>query len=364
MADEQTSILSLSLDDYFRTTAIGSIERAIGDNMYGINHMQTPGMVPSSKDAYGYTFFTRPQLNFQTDNLRNDRKMYPLLTDNVATSQRAIRCLLDPRQITGYRFKDNKIPAIACPLMDNQNAFIPLLSNNLSSISGWPDMAVPTFTSKAGLYNEAWGQVDGIIDNYESYDVTATFRNTRGAPIMALFYFWERYSALVFQGLMVPYLDYIVENRIDYNTRIYRITTDATKTYVTNICATGVAWPISNPTGALFDYNTDTIYNEQNKDISIQFRALGFEWQDDILINEFNKTVQIFNAGMRDDRRETDYYKVSPAVRVMVNHRCYPRINPLTFELEWWVPTKVYDVRTLSFLESQIGSGNEEYSGD
>ncbi len=72
----------------------------------------------------------------------------------------------------------------------------------------------------------------------------------------------------------------------------------------------------------------------------------------------------MFNAGMRDDRRETDYYKVSPAVRVMVNHRCYPRINPLSFELEWWVPTKIYDVRTLSFLESQIGSGNEEYSGD
>jgi hypothetical protein len=45
-------------------------------------------------------------------------------------------------------------------------------------------------------------------------------RNTRGDPIVYLFYVWAFYQSLVFQGLMVPYPDYIVHNRLDYNTRI------------------------------------------------------------------------------------------------------------------------------------------------
>ena len=80
MAEDTTDgngpIVSQSLDDYFQSTPIGSVDKAIGNNLFGINHRQIPGLVPSNKDIYGFTFFTRPQLNLQTDNIRNERRFY------------------------------------------------------------------------------------------------------------------------------------------------------------------------------------------------------------------------------------------------------------------------------------------------
>ena len=79
-------ILPYSLDDLFASTGVGSLDKAIGNNLYGINHRQTATPVPSNKDTYGLTFFVRPQLNLQTDNIRNVRQFYPLLTENETSS--------------------------------------------------------------------------------------------------------------------------------------------------------------------------------------------------------------------------------------------------------------------------------------
>jgi hypothetical protein len=230
-------------------------------------------------------------------------------------------------------------------MVDPQSAFIPILTNNLNSISGWPDVVAPTFTSKPGLYNEAWSIVDGIARNYESFDMDATFRNTRGDPILYMFYVWLHYAALVFEGRLSPYIDMITENELDYNTRIYRLVLDRNKDVVTKIAATGAAFPISVPTGSFFDYNTDHPYNDQNRDISIRFRCMGVDYQDDILIREFNDTVAIFNPEMADGKRG-HMVKVSKNTVAMFNNRGYPRINPSTYELEWYVSDGLFRNRT------------------
>lgn len=354
-------IIPHSLDDYFQSTPIGSIDKAIGNNLYGINHEQIPGMVPSNKDVYGFTFFTRPQLNLQSDNLRNERRFYPLLTQNELTIQRFVRMSLDPRLGYGYQFMNDSIPAISCPVLDNQNAFFAVLTNNLNSISGWPDIVAPTFDSKPGLYKEVWSIVDGITRNYESFDIDATFRNTRGDPILYLFYIWIHYASLVFEGRLSPYIDMISENEIDYNTRIYRLVLDRQKDTVTKIAATGPAFPISVPTGSFFDYNNEKPYNDQNKDISIRFRCLGVDYQDDILIKEFNDTVVVFNPAMADNMRSM-MVKVGKNVAPMFKNRCYPRIDPKTYQLEWYVAGDTYKARTRSFLEANLAT-EEKVSG-
>lgn len=352
MANEP--IVPHSLDEYFRTTPIGSIDKAIGNNLYGINHQQTPGAVPGNKDVYGLTFFVRPQLNLQKDNLRNVRKFAPLLTDDTASIQHFVKCTLDPRLMAGYEFLRNKIPGISCPLVDPLNAFIPILTNNLNSISGWPDVVAPTFTSKPGLYNEAFSMVDGITNNFESFDIDASFRNTKGDPILYMFYIWLHYASNVFEGKLMPYVDFISENMIDYNTRIYRLVMDKYKEKVTKIAACGVAFPISVPTGSFFDYSSEKPFNDQNKDITIRFRCLGAEYQDDITIFEFNRTVQIFNPDMEDSRRERGMIRVKKSIIPLFNNRGYPRINPDNNELEWWVSRDLYTNRTESFLKTNL----------
>lgn len=341
-----------SLDDYFSKTAIGSIDRAIGNNLYGINHRQTAPMVPNNKDLYGYTFFVRPQLNMQDDNIRNIRLFYPLLTKLDTSIQRFVRTTLDPRLMTGYRFKGGSVAPMSCPIVDNENAFIPVLSNNLLSVSGWPDVVAPTYTSERGLYNEAWSIVDGITRYYESFNLECTWRNTRGDPILYLFYIWMNYQSFLFEGKMVPYLDYLADNVIDYNTRIYRLIMDPYKDRVTKIANTGVAFPESVPIGSMFDFNHETPYSEANKEITIRFKCLGAEYLDDVSIHEFNQTVNMFNAAMSPNQaiRESGMVKINKSILTSFNFRGYPRINENTYELEWWVPKTIVADRIDQFL--------------
>ena len=358
------ALIPHSLDDYFQSTPIGSVDKAIGNNLYGINHRQISGLVPTNKDTYGLTFFTRPQLNLQNDNLRNVRQLSPMLSTNMLTIQQFVRCQLDPRIINGYSFKEYKVPPRACPMVDNKNAFISILTNNLNSISGWPDIVAPTFTSKPGLYNEAWSIVDGVSHYYETFDMDASFRNTRGDPILYMFYVWLRYSTFVFEGKMMPYIDFITENEIDYNTRIYRLVLDQQKNKVRKIAATGAAFPVSVPTGSFFDYTNEKPYNDQNKDITIRFRCMGVDYQDDILIEEFNKAVTIFNSDMVDGEREKTMVKLNKNLITMFNNRGYPRIDKITNELEWWVDSDLFHNRTQTFLDANLITEEQLNSGD
>ena len=343
------SIAGYSLDDYFQTTPIGSVNKAIGNDIYGINHRQIQGKTSINKDMYGLTFFVRPQLNLQSNNIRNLRSLYSLLSETPMSVQRSVRATLDPRLVSGITIGNTTIPPIQSPLTDNLSAFIPILTNNLISISGWPDIIAPIHTSKPGLYNEVYAQIDGISKNYEELELQATFRNTRCHSILYLLYVWITYGTNVFEGTLIPYLDFITENEIDYNTRIYRLVLDQNKTYVRKIACTGVSIPISVPIGSYFDYNNDKPYNDQNKDIACRFTSLGVCYNDDIVIKEFNATVVIFNVAMSETNRPMYMTKIAANLLGLFNNRGYPRINPTTFELEWWVSNQVYGSRTSSF---------------
>lgn len=349
MATSIPSNITGSLDDFLQYSSVGPLQTAIGNNIYGINHRQTPTPVPLNKDHYGLTFFTRPQLNFQTNNLRNLRGFTKYLTTEPLSYQMAVRCMLDPRMQNGYPYSkvgeddQQDLFRLNCPFVDNRMAFIPLLTNHLKSISGWPDQTTPFTTTPDGSYQEAHSMVDGIITNYSAYDIEATFRNSKGDPVMALFEAWVNYQSAVFEGTLVPYPDFLIENEIDYNTRIYRLILDPTKRKVQKIAATGASTPASLPWGAHFDYSSEKPYNDSTSDISIRFRCNGAQYNDDILIYEFNKTVQIFNPSMNDKALQRDMVIIPIDLLQFFNNRGYPRIDPNTYDLDWWVERSVFD---------------------
>jgi hypothetical protein len=313
-------------------------------------------MLPMNKDMPGYTFFVRPQLNMQKDNLRNARKMTPLLSSVPTSIQTYIRCLLDPRLITGVRYSGGSIiPPIACPLIDNSMAFIPMLTNNLESISGWPSISVPTYTSDTGLYNEAWSAVDGRVVNNETFDITANFYNTKGDPILFFFYIWVLYMSYVFDGRLVPYLDFITENELDYCTRIYRVVLDPTKTKVTKLAATNAAFPVGVPIGDAFDIPGDKTYLDANRVVSMRFKCMGVDYFDDILVKEFNDTVAIFNPSMLDENRDNDMVKIPNELITKFNSRGHPRINPHTSAMEWYLSYSEYEKRLSELSVSYLG---------
>ena len=364
-------VIDKSLDEVLESLPIGSVQRAISNNLYGINFRQTGAVIPRSKDQYGYTFFTRPQLNLSTMNITNYRGFYSLLTQNKVSYQRFTRCILDPR--LGNTGASEQSNGIICPLVDRHNPFISVLSNNVVSLSGWPDLTVPVRTSEAGLYGQQHTMVDGVTNHFEAFDLDVTFRNTRGIPLIYVFYIWIKYHTLVLEGILNPYLDMITENEIDYNTRIYRLVMDTQKRYVTQIACTGASFPLNVPTGNLFDYNSDTPYNTKNSEVNIRFSCMGFMAFEDIIKMYFNQTSGIFNQDMRklinadmnassgsDSVLREDpgkiystpgggYVKIPYLLSTVadlggidnralsVNHKALPYINLYTNELEWWV---------------------------
>lgn len=321
------------IDIVSRQSGLGSLSSAITNTFYGINHRGLGNPVPQNTDQHGLTFFTRPRLNLSYDNIAGVRKMTPLLTSNQMTIQRAIRVLLDP--VGASR-------GITCPFIDNNSAFIPMLTNHLLSCSGWPDQTLDTYTSTPGVTQEAWSMVDGVADFRGVFSLSASFRNMQGDPITSLFYYWEQYMARVYAGTMLPYPEMIVEHEIDYQTRIYRIVLDPTRQKVQKIAACGAAFPISNSLGAAFNFAAEQPFVTENAQLSIQFQAIGVDYLDPRTIQEFNDVVVLFNPKMRDGQRDRSYTRLEAHERNYFNYSGYPRIDPISFDLEWWIDTGDY----------------------
>ena len=323
-----------TLDQFFKfATNAGTIEQALGNNLYGINQSKSKSALPDNKDSTGYTFFTRPQLNLSTYNIQNTRLMYNYMASNKSVLHGYVRHMLDPR----LRYTEQGLDS---PFVDPYNPFIPILSNTINTLSGWPDIALPTFTSKPGVRKEAWSIADGATEIYDVYDLDATFRNVQEEPTILLFHAWILYMAYVFEGMLSPYMDMITENEIDYNTRIYRLIMDPTNRYVKKIAATGASYPLNVPTGRMFDHNSNVTYSDQAKEINIRFKCMGAMYNDPILYKEFNETVAIFNPRVRNMLNGTTNHgleKIPHTLIDLLRHRGYPVINMKTFELEWYI---------------------------
>ena len=395
-----------TLDAFFRITqTLGSQQLALSNNLYGINHQGVKGVVPDNHDSYGLVFFTRPMLNLTSYNIRNVRQLYSLLTNKENSIQNYVRNMLDPRLAKysdgyGYGFADtdglaldintksaNSVPNnsasdkelysksvelvskfdltndditaysdyidnlkrhksyVECPLVDNKMAFIPVLTNTIKEMSGWPDYTVGNFTSKEGLMREQWSITDSFMDIYHAYDLDCTFRNIKDEPLIIMFETWLRYMANVFEGMMSPYMDMIVENEIDYNTRIYRLVLDESKTFVKKIAACGAAFPVNVPNSRFFDFNDSQKYNDSAKDINIRFHAVGAMYNDDILVHEFNQTTAIFNPDLAGFIRGTEslsskYVEIPYNLIHLFNYRGYPLIDKNTLQLKWFINTE------------------------
>lgn len=323
-----------SLDDFITlNTPAGSMVKGIANNLYGINHQGVKSYMPSNRDSNGLAFFTRPQLNLREGNVANIRQIYSLLTTNDSSIHRYVRCLLDPR----LKYNED----IISPLLDNEFAFIPIFTNTLNNMSGWPDIVSPTYTSKEGVRKEQWTIVDGAVDVFESFDIDCSFRNVKDEPISIMLLTWLIYMSAVFEGLMSPYMRELLANEIDYVTRIYRLVLDESGIYVKKISATGASFPVNYAAGKFFDYTNATRYNDQTREINVRFKSVGALYNDDILIKEFNETSAIFNGEIRKllKGQSHNLEKIPQSLLDKFNHRGYPIINEDTMELEWWINT-------------------------
>ena len=327
------------IDQLYIQCGLGAVKSGLTRSLYGINFAGTPNQMPVNRDTYGMTFFTRPLLNLSEANIRNNRIMSQLLNKDKESMHCLLRCYLDPRI---FDEESRASVGYGSPFLNEKSPFISILSNNLLSMSGWPDFDAQLFTSAAGNFREEYSYVDGVVKHYGTWDATCSFRNIDGNMIVNIFFYWLLYQASVaVVGDLLPYPIMNLGHEIDYNTAIWRMTFSPDRKRITGIART-IAYPITCPIGAQFNFESDSVYNTENEQTSIQFKCHGAEYNDDILIDEFNMLVEIFDPDFRYDTREKNYVQIPPSMWRLFNGMAQPRINPATDEMEWWVTIDDY----------------------
>lgn len=312
-------------------------DRAITDAARGVSIIGRNNASPLNTDNHGYTFFTRPCLNLSYDNCMVDRRLSGVLAESPDSIQRMVRSYLDPwAQWDG----------LSCTSVDPLSPFINLLANNLISLNGWEDFTLNMSTSAPGVYRDAMALPDDVPYQYNTYTLNATVRNIQGDPISYMFYIWLVYMGLNKEGRTLPYPDLLWRNEFDGNTRIYRLIMDQSRTYVTRMFACGAAIPQNTPDGQIANFSGDgseSPFQVVNEQLNFSFICMGKTTYDYILVYEFNTLGEIFNPMMKEENRESVMVKLMQHEKQYFNTKAYPRINPASMELEWWVPNTVYN---------------------
>lgn len=310
----------------------GRMDRGVTDLLRGVDFNGSSTYGKPDVENSGLTFVVRPQLNLADYNLKKTPKMYDLLTKDKNSIWMYIRNMLDPRLGATH-------PELLSNLIDNEFAFIPLITNNVTGVSGWPSPTLPTKETTPGLRKEQMIFPDGDRSINNLFDLDLTVKNIAGSPIEKILTVWQDWMCYNAEGIYMPTPDWLAGNESTYDTRVYRLVLDSTYTFVRKIACTGSSVLLNTEEGKHFDFSNEN-HRVNNKDVTARLSSSGARYNEARIMLWFNQTVATFNPAMWDVEGKTDtrdMLKVPSSYAKLVNYRCYPWINLKTYELEWWV---------------------------
>ena len=331
----------------FKAMNQDNTDTSLGDAMYGFNTDYGKRYIHPSRTNQGLCFFVRPQLNLSELNIRYSRLLYGNVGSDDFGMATYIKHTLDPRLAATSDLN----------VINNKQAFIPLLTNTLLSMSGFPDIELPSDSSTPGLLNEVYTIPDGATDIYGPVELSAAFMNTTGEPVLNMFHTWVTAITLMRQGVIRPYADFISEHERCFDTRIFRFTLDQTGRFVRRIAVTGPGFVDNVGIGGGFDYDVNTHYVAGQERQTFRFKMAGIEYRDPILVHEFNEIGRIFNPMLQDGTRQKNMQVIPHALRHITNHMGYPQIDEKTMELQYWVENDIVEtvLSKYSGYHDQIG---------
>jgi hypothetical protein len=296
------------------------------DAMYGIDNVRNTIYMPEF-ESHGFTFITRPKLNLTTVSIRQDRILSLLDTLNPESLAFAVRALLDTKLLTNY-----KISTKSSQFLNAANPFIPIFTNRLVSLNGWPDPTIDIDTTEGGFFSESITYPHGHDQLTRNYDLNATFSDIQGSVVMMLFLVWTRYISLLTRGVVTAHPEDIDDRRMGFTSSIYRFVMDPSNRYITKWAKATGCFPRSVPLGAYFNYDSNASNVDTAMNLSVPITVAGkVEYMDPIIFREFNMLVQRRCHGISSFKKATD------KERVLLNFRCIPYIDDRSGsnELQW-----------------------------
>lgn len=332
-----------------RHNGYGNQDEALFNIMWGLNNLNPGFNLPNNTERYGYIFLTRPDLNLSYNNICDHPYLAYLVDSREESVMRAIRIMLDNDSFDIQSKNNLKLSAkkFNSRLFSKTSPFLNIISNSAISCSGWRDLAMDTYTSRDGRRKENWTIADGITDFMGQNSYSISCRSLPGDVILRMHELWLHYMSSVMRGQIFPKPENLWQGRIDYNTRIFRLITDSSRTFVTRISSTGPGLPVSAPSGAASNFSIDQVYNPENDQVTINFICNGERHNHIGLVDDFNGCVAMRNPALGiylpvSDRNKTppkSYRKLttSELLSNIFNFYTTPLINPETMALEWWL---------------------------
>jgi len=316
LSDEDiANLLEAATEQGFRSSGAGSFSAQYTTilkhpDRFGYN------LVLPNHELTGLTFITRPKLNFHTSNLRQDRIMATLASNDNYSWAFAMRCLLDTRFAEETRNADN---AYFCPFFNSESPFIIPLTNCLVSSSGWPDPSIDTETTEGGFFSENITFAKGSDRLRRSYDLSLTFRDIQGGFIAMLLYYWHRYIELVTTGEMIAYPEDIAARRLNYTCSIYRLVLDPSRRFITKFARATGCFPKSVPMGSFFNQNERESFISSTAQFTVPFQANFVSYMDPMIFRDFNYITELFCPDIKE--------RIPAPVEAEYNFAGLPRIG-------------------------------------
>lgn len=330
----------------------------------GFNHRIVTQSLPQHRELQGFVFITRPDINLTEENIANSRFFSWLASKPVESVEFSILAALDPECPLTNKHGRRGMPTDARIPFDNLQAFTPILTTQLRSLSGFPDQTLDVWMSQEGAFREQYGMVDSVYEVNNAFTLNATFNNCIGDPVMLYVRGIMEYASGVRRGLFKPKIYNQVSRRIDYQSRIYVFKFDPTGRRVVNWGAAMVAWPMNDNEGSLLNFQADRTIVDDTREVNIQFQCIGARYRDPLLFETFNETVAMFNPDLIPDygaplptdsgEGALQYNSYSPIggdslveiseeLLPIFNWYGYPIVDPDTNAFRWFVTIEQYN---------------------
>ena len=297
-------LFDIASEQSFRHRGAGNVNSLYSTILSQYDRFGVNSMLPNH-ELVGYTFITRPKLNLTKASLRQDRILSMLDTIDPNSLSFSIRCYLD----TNYSNRKEVQDLGNCPFFNPESPFLIPLTNNLVSISGWPDPVIDTETSEGGFYSEDLTMAKGSDRLSRTYNLNLTFRDIQGGYVLSLLYMWIHYIQLVLRGDVTAYPEDIAQRRINYTCSIYRFIMDPSRQFITKWSKATGCFPTSIPIGNVFNFGERESFITSSAQYSVPFIANKVEIWDPIIFRDFNtiskrwsKTLSGFDSVINADQ--------------------------------------------------------------
>ena len=193
--------------------------------------------------------------------------------------------------------------------LDNTN-FITLLTNTCTETSNAKDLILDVDETEGDYSGNRLVYGAGLDESTGPGEITLTFDDLYGSPVMNLMILWVYYIHYVSKGICTPHYEYLINRIIDYTCSIYVFMLDTDQQTILRWVKYGGCFPKSIPFGQILHTKEPNL--QALSQIQIPFQYNFACPMDPLVLAEFNMIAEpAFLSRKNSDGKTVEQYDQS-----------------------------------------------------